>query len=87
MDRNPFAIFTYACDELEWAALPSEPFYPPTIGFYAGDTQQFRVSSLSGLQDPEDIACINCPESAWSNVVFMIPHMDAGITCLYYIHA
>lgn len=74
-DNNPFAIFTYACDELEWAGLPRGS---PTIGFYAGDTQQFGVSMLSGFQNPADIACINCPESAWSNVAIMLPHGNPG---------
>ena len=57
-----YAIFTYKCGELNWMDKT-------TIGFSI--TQDFFENhALSQTPNVNDIACLNSPNSTWSNVVY-----------------
>lgn len=60
---STYSIFTYKCGDLNWTG----PLYA-TIG-YSIDGNLFNSHPLSGTAAVNDIACLNQPQSVWSNVV------------------
>ena len=59
---STYSIFTYKCGDLNWVK------HNATIG-YSMDRNFFKNHPLSGGANVNDIACLNQPQSIWSNVV------------------
>ena len=68
-----YAVFTYKCGELNWVRVAAG------IGFSAGPSL-YANHPLSRRSNVRRIACLNSPESPWSNVVYnlnesMLPYI------------
>lgn len=65
-------MFIYQCAALTWN-------HDATIGFNAGGTV-FENHPLSGA-DALEVACLNYPETVWSNVIYQLT--PKGIVCQF----
>ena len=64
---STYAIFTYQCGLLEWGSSA-------TIGFTAAGNPFYNNDPSSN-----NIACINLPDTDWSNVVVLLSNNNPEI--------
>ena len=62
--EQSYALFTYNCDMMEWSGNA-------TVGFNAAG-KFFHSHFLSGTHSITNIACINSPQSSWSNIIYQL---------------
>lgn len=67
-----YAVFTYKCGLLEWSG---DSAFEAVIG-YSALGQFFEDHPLSQMSNTNDIACLNSPQSEWSNVVYNLTDLD-----------
>ena len=60
--RVSYTVFIYDCGRMEWSG-------GATIGFNTDGTF-FVNHPLSQMDNTSEIACLNAPETVWSNVVY-----------------
>ena len=60
-----YTVFTYKCGELNWSTSSTG------IGFSAGPSL-YANHPLSRRSNVRSIACLNSPETPWSNVVYKV---------------
>ena len=60
-----YTVLTYKCGELNWGTSST------SIGFSAGPSL-YANHPLSRRSNVRSIACLNSPESSWSNVVYKV---------------
>ena len=62
--RNSYAVFIYQCDAMGWSGSA-------TIGYYAsGDF--YENHNLSSTSTANRVACLNTPNTVWSNLVYQL---------------
>ena len=59
-----YAVFTYHCGLMDWNGRA-------VIGFNANNSL-YQNHRLAGTSDANDIACLNSPDTVWSNVVYLL---------------
>ena len=65
-----YTVFTYKCGELNWVRDAA------AIGFSAGPSL-YANHLLSRRFNVRSIACLNSPESPWSNVVYKVDFRES----------
>ena len=73
-----YTVFTYKCGELNWGTSSTG------IGFSAGPSL-YANHPLSRRSNVRSIACLNSPQSPWSNVVYKVNREITGIETLHLI--
>ena len=68
--EESYAIFTYNCDQLQWAGMGSFP----TIGFYSASDGIFENHPLTGQMNAIQIAC--GPNPTVNNVIYPLGFVD-----------
>ena len=62
-----YAVYTHHCDLLEWAGFGNNA----VVGYSLRGTY-FANHPLSGLEEVEDIGCLNQSRSDWTNLVYRL---------------
>ena len=68
--EESYAIFTYNCDQLQWAGADSFP----TIGFYSASDGIFENHPLTGQMNAIRVAC--SPSPTINNVIYPVGMVD-----------
>ncbi len=71
-EPSSYAIYTYKCGELTWPTGSADA--PPDVGIGYQDASMENFQNLPVSADATSIACVNCLESVWSNVVYRLSH-------------
>ena len=66
--QHSYALFIYNCRQMEWSGSAS-------IGVNA-DGKFFQNHRLSRMNNAASIACLNSPESDWSNVIYLLRKLE-----------
>ena len=59
-----YAVFTYHCGLMDWNGRA-------VIGFNA-NSSLYQNHRLAGTSDANDIACLDSPDTVWTNVVYLL---------------
>ena len=71
-----YTVFTYKCGELNWVRDAA------AIGFSAGPSLYANHPLSRRSNVTASIACLNSPESPWSNVIYKVNKEINGIKAM-----